>query len=126
MKNALKAGMGPFTLGVLSLLLVMSTVSRAQESDSTLSLRANLISFNQVPSVLTKSKGLFEAQVAQDGAISFSLSYANMSSPVVQAHIHFGASNILDLGGRSPSGRSFFFDSAFLGWKRHCLQLVDM
>jgi hypothetical protein len=50
---------------------------------------AQLISFNQDPSVLAKSKGLFEAQVAEDGTISFSLSHAHMSSPVVQAHIHF-------------------------------------
>jgi len=53
---------------------------------------AQLISFNQDPSVLAKSKGLFEAQLAEDGTISFSLSCANLSSPVVQVHIHFGAS----------------------------------
>ena len=92
MKYAMKVAMGLITMSVLSLLVVMPNTSRAQESDSTLNLRANLISFNQVPSVLTNSKGLFEAQVAQDGTISFSLSYANMSSPVVQAHIHFGDS----------------------------------
>jgi len=65
---------GPLTLSLLSLLLVVPSVSRAQESASTLSLMAQLISFNQVPSVLAKSKGLFEAQVAEDGTISFSLS----------------------------------------------------
>jgi len=36
--------------------------------------------------------GSFEAQVNSDGTISFSLSYANMTSSVTQAHIHFGAS----------------------------------
>jgi len=92
MKNRMKAAMGLLTLSLLSLLLVVPSVSRAQESASTLSLMAQLITFNQVPSVLAKSKGLFEAQVAEDRTISFSLSYANMSSPVVQAHIHFGAS----------------------------------
>ena len=90
MKNRMKAAMGLLTLSLLSLLLVVPSVSRAQESAST--PMAQLIPFNQVPSVLAKSKGLFEAQVAEDGTISFSLSYANMSSPVVQAHIHFGAS----------------------------------
>ena len=30
---------------------------------------AQLISFNQDPSVLAKSKGLFEAQLAEDGTI---------------------------------------------------------
>ena len=84
--------MGLLTFSLLSPLLVVPSVSRAQESASTLSLMAHLISFNQDPPVLAKSKGLFEAQVAEDGTISFSLSHANMSSPVVQAHIHFGAS----------------------------------
>jgi len=55
-------------------------------------LKAELTSFEQVPSVLAPSHGDFEAQINEDGTISFELSYANMSSPVTQAHIHFGAS----------------------------------
>jgi hypothetical protein len=39
-----------------------------------------------------KSGGSFEAEINDDGTISFTLSYAEMSSPVTQAHIHFGAS----------------------------------
>jgi hypothetical protein len=61
-----------------------------QDSDS-YSLRAKLISFNQVPSVLASSKGHFEGEINSDGTLSFSLTYSNMSSAVVQAHIHFGA-----------------------------------
>lgn len=55
-------------------------------------LRADLVSFNQVPSVIARSHGTFEAELSPDGIITFTLSYANISSPVVQAHIHFGAS----------------------------------
>jgi len=55
-------------------------------------LKADLISFNQVPSVLANSHGNFSAEIKEDGTISFELSYADMSSAVVQAHIHFGAS----------------------------------
>jgi hypothetical protein len=55
-------------------------------------LRAVLTPFNQVPSVIAPSSGSFEAQIASDGTISFSLTYANMTSAVTQAHIHFGAS----------------------------------
>ncbi len=54
-------------------------------------LRAPLSPFSQVPSILAPSTGQFEAQVNNDGTISFALSYANMSSAVTQAHIHFGA-----------------------------------
>lgn len=67
------------------------TVARAQNSDDAF-LRADLISFNQVPSVLAGSAGRFTAEINSNQTISFALSYANMSSPVTQAHIHFGAS----------------------------------
>jgi hypothetical protein len=71
-----------------------STASAALGQDSDLTankLRAGLISFNQVPAVLANGFGHFEAEINPDRTISYSLSYFNMSSPVVQAHIHFGA-----------------------------------
>ncbi len=80
--------------GMLPAIFILAagvTAARAQDSDDPF-LRADLISFNQVPSVLTHSAGRFTAHLNSDQTISFSLSYANMSSPVTQAHIHFGAS----------------------------------
>jgi len=83
----------PFLSGAILLTLIAGvSVGNAQSRAHADSLRAVLVSFNQVPSVLTASSGTFEAQVNSDGTISFSLSYANMSSAVTQAHIHFGAS----------------------------------
>jgi hypothetical protein len=64
--------------------------SRAQEFDGL--LHARLISFNQVPSVLSMAKGVFEGRLDEDGTIRFALSYSGLSSPVTGAHIHFGAS----------------------------------
>jgi CHRD domain len=64
----------------------------AQDWDREGYLRAELSSFNQVPSVLATGHGNFEARLNEDGTISFALSYTAMSSSVVQAHIHFGAS----------------------------------
>jgi CHRD domain len=55
-------------------------------------LRADLIPFNQVPAVYAGSSGSFQAVINSNSTITFSLSYANMSSSVTQAHIHFGAS----------------------------------
>jgi hypothetical protein len=66
--------------------------TQAQDWDRRDPLKAELVSFEQVPSVLAPSHGNFEAEINEDGTISFELSYANISSPVVQAHIHFGAS----------------------------------
>ena len=76
---------------VLSALVLTGTL-QAQDWDRNDSLRADLSSFNQVPSVLAGGRGKFEAEVNNDGTISYSLTYSGMSSQVVQAHIHFGAS----------------------------------
>jgi hypothetical protein len=66
--------------------------SHAQDWDRKDTLKAELVSFKQVPSVLAPSHGKFEAEINEDGTISYELSYTNITSPVVQAHIHFGAS----------------------------------
>jgi hypothetical protein len=92
MKLLSKAGMASLTFAVLFALLLTPNRSQAQESDSAPILRARLISFNQVPSVLSNARGMFDAKINEDGTIAYAMSYANMSSPVVQAHIHFGAS----------------------------------
>lgn len=89
MKNTVVAIIAK-SLIVLSALFPVT--ARAQNWDRADSLRADLISLNQVPAVLAKSHGDFNAQVNEDGTISFELSYTGMSSPVTQAHIHFGAS----------------------------------
>jgi hypothetical protein len=69
-----------------------ATRAQAQDWDDRDSLRAELISFNQVPSVLAKGYGRFRAEINDNNTITFELSYVDMSSSVVQAHIHFGAS----------------------------------
>jgi CHRD domain len=82
---------------------------QAQRKDQADSLRADLAPLNQVPAVLAKSRGTFTAHINNDGTISFSLSYAGMSSSVTQAHIHFGASKTnggviaLLCGGQKPA-----------------------
>jgi len=90
-----------FNKGILCKSLSLATVlfvfglqagaAYAQNRTQRDSLQAQLSPFNQVPSVLAGSRGDFEAEINEDGTISFALSYAGMSSPVVQAHIHFGA-----------------------------------
>jgi hypothetical protein len=75
----------------LSLLVLGMGFIQAQNWDRRDSLRAELSSFSQVPSVLATGHGNFEAEINEDGTISYSLTYSMMSSQVVQAHIHFGA-----------------------------------
>ncbi len=89
--HRLKLTMGALALACLAL-LPTGNMLQAQETTSSPYLKATLKSFNQVPAVLAPSGGHFEAQLTPDLAIAFSLTYENMSSPVAQAHIHFGAS----------------------------------
>lgn len=81
-----------YLLPLLFALALLGTAAFGQDWDGREYLKANLISFEQVPSVLATGHGRFDAAVNEDGSISWRLSYADMSSPVVQAHIHFGAS----------------------------------
>jgi hypothetical protein len=94
MKLAFNRKFGAFLSAAMFALFSGSSaaVAQSQEGHQGRFLKADLISFEQVPAVLAPSAGRFEATINEDGTISYSLSYANMSSQVVQAHIHFGAS----------------------------------
>jgi hypothetical protein len=70
---------------------LLESAAHGQGWDRGDSLKAELIPFNQVPAVLAKSHGDFDATINEDGSLSFQLSYSDMSSAVTQAHIHFGA-----------------------------------
>jgi len=87
MKMSFRAALASVCLVVM---LFAVRESHAQEFDGL--LHARLISFNQVPSVLSTAKGVFEGRLNEEGTISFALSYSGLSSPVTGAHIHFGAS----------------------------------
>jgi CHRD domain len=89
-----KSSVKHFFSAVMALFTLLSIVAgaRAEDWDHATYLNANLVSLNQVPAVLAHSTGRFEAEINEDGTITFALAYTNLSSPVVQAHIHFGAS----------------------------------
>lgn len=100
-KHTLEITMTSFACACLIVLLFTGNVARAQEASASPLFSANLSSFSQVPSVLAGSSGRFLAKLTPEGNIVFSLSYSNMSSPVTQAHIHFGA-------GRTNGGVAVF------------------
>jgi len=107
-KNRLIQAMDALILSCLVLLPAGKTL-QAQEASASPYLTAKLNSLNQVPAVLAPSSGRFLARINADDTISFSLTYANMSSAVTQAHIHFGASRtnggvaVFLCGGKKPA-----------------------
>ena len=54
---------------------------------------ARLSSFQEVPSLSTPGSGSFEAKLGKE-SFSYEVSYRNLSSPVLQAHIHFGQKGV--------------------------------
>lgn len=63
------------------------SASIAADSDVDVRLK----SINEVPSISSKAKGRFRADLdAKSGAIEYTLSYSGLAGSVTQAHIHFG------------------------------------
>jgi hypothetical protein len=58
-------------------------------------LSANLIGYQEVPSVSTAGSAEFTADVSNDGnSIAYELTYSGMESDVTQSHIHFGQRSV--------------------------------
>src|ERR671915_582433 len=55
--------------------------------------RASLNGYNEVNSKSTVSRGSFRAEL-EDGVIEYRLSYANLETPALFAHIHFAQSRV--------------------------------
>jgi hypothetical protein len=73
----------------VTLMLLFAPLLIAADTDKTEQLRANLIGYQEVPSVSTPAHGTFTAVVASDEqTISYELEYANLIGTIQQAHIH--------------------------------------
>jgi len=64
------------------------TVMATNADEGTVPFRAKLTGFQEVPPKLSPSTGTFEATVI-GSTLSYTLTYTKLSSPVLQAHIHF-------------------------------------
>jgi len=76
-------------------LLVFSVVTSAAEKTE---LHAFLVGIQEVaaPSttVITDATGTFTATINNDATLTYTLTYKNLSSSVLQAHIHIGATKV--------------------------------
>jgi CHRD domain len=55
---------------------------------------AVLVGYEEVPAISTEGGGSFRARMSGPDAFTFRLSYGDLSSPVQQAHIHFGQRSV--------------------------------
>jgi CHRD domain len=54
----------------------------------------DLIGYQEVPAISTEGEGTFRARMIDDDAFKFRLTYEDLSSPVLQSHIHFGQKSV--------------------------------
>lgn len=72
-------------------MLALPLAGRADDNDGKRHLRADLNSYNEVPSLSTNGEGRLRLEINHnDTAIDFRLSYANMTGNPLVAHIHLG------------------------------------
>src|SRR5438874_12970682 len=75
-------------LGLVAIVALV-TFSSTSANEGTLKLRASLNGFQEVPPKLTDGTGTFNATI-NGGTLTYTLTYSNLSSPVLHAHLHFG------------------------------------
>jgi hypothetical protein len=82
-------------LAVLTLVCLIAVTAVAAESEKS-HLSAKLDGLQEVgtPTVITDATGTFKATVNDDSTITYTLTYKNLSSALLQAHIHVGATKI--------------------------------
>ena len=86
MKN-LEVKIAATAILAVALLLPSGLVGAAEHTH----LKARLKSLKEIPTNVTNGTGTFSATVVDDTTITYTLSYSNLSTPVVQSHIHVGA-----------------------------------
>jgi len=84
MTKAMKLGL----VGALTLVLAAATIAAA--SGSTFRMHARLTGFEETPQAIsTPAGGTFDA-TADGDSMTYTLTYADMPTAVLQSHIHFG------------------------------------
>lgn len=78
------------TLLALSVLLFAVTLGAAEKEKT--HMRAKLVGIEETPvTIITKATGTFSATLNDDSSITFTVTYNNLSTPILQSHIHIGA-----------------------------------
>ena len=79
-------------LVALCLFVISATLSAAEKTQ----LKASLTGLQEVAAatIITDGTGTFTATINNDATLTYTLTYKNLSSAVLQAHIHIGATKV--------------------------------
>ena len=80
---------------VVALFCVSAVIAVAAEKETS-HLSARLTGLQEVatPTAITNGTGTFTATLNDDSTLTYTLTYTNLSSKVLQSHIHIGATKI--------------------------------
>ena len=87
MTKAMKLGL------VAALALVLAAATIAVASSSRFTMKAKLSGYEEVPALSSPARGTFAASADSD-SITYTLTYTDFPTPVLQSHIHFGQSGV--------------------------------
>ena len=81
-------------LTVLCVSAVATRITLAHDQGKKAALRAKLLGASEVPPINTEGSATFKAQVQHDDSITFAVTFENLSTNLIQSHIHFAQTNV--------------------------------
>jgi CHRD domain len=81
-----------FVLAAILAAVITPLMAGDKDRDDDRSVRTHLVGYNETPlTINTTASGDFKARISEDGsAIQYELTWHDLSSGVLQSHIHFG------------------------------------
>ncbi|MFI5096574.1 MAG: CHRD domain-containing protein [Candidatus Acidiferrales bacterium] len=79
---------------LLLLLLVLAFSISTVAGDDVITLTAELRGANEVPAINSNATASFKAAIHQDGSITFTETFQNLTSNAIFSHIHFGKDHV--------------------------------
>jgi len=77
-------------LVLLGLVVLAFSVATVASDDDVTILTASLRGVNEVPAINSNGSALFKANIQENGSITFTETFKNLSSNAILSHIHFG------------------------------------
>ncbi len=79
---------------LLVLLVLALSISTVAGDDNVTTLTAELRGVNEVPAINSNATATFTAVIHEDGPITFTETFQNLTSPAIFSHIHFGKNHV--------------------------------
>jgi len=80
---------------LLVLLVLVFSISTVAGDDDVITLTADLHGANEVPAINSNATASFKAFIHENGSITFTETFQNLTSNAILSHIHFGKDHVL-------------------------------